>query len=51
LRKASKYSQTAVTISLPKGLLRQIDARADRLNIPRSQYLALLARRDILIGG
>ena len=51
LRKASKYSQTAVTISLPKSLLRQIDARADRLNIPRSQYLALIARRDIRIGG
>ena len=51
LRKASKYSQTAVTISLPKALLRQIDARADRLGIPRSQYLALIARRDILIGG
>ena len=51
MRKASKYSQIAISISLPKGLLRQIDARADRLNIPRSQYLALLARRDILIGG
>lgn len=51
MRKASKYSQTAVTISLPKSLLRQIDARADRLNIPRSQYLALIARRDIRIGG
>jgi hypothetical protein len=51
LRKASKYSQTAVTISLPKTLLRQIDARADRLGIPRSQYMALIARRDILIGG
>jgi hypothetical protein len=32
-------------------LLREIDARADRLGIPRSQYLALIARRDILIGG
>ena len=40
-----------MTISLPKVLLRQIDARADRLDIPRSQYLALIARRDILIGG
>lgn len=36
---------------MPKALLRQIDARADRLGIPRSQYLALIARRDILIGG
>jgi hypothetical protein len=51
MRKASKYTQTAVSISLPKELLRQIDARADRLGIPRSQYLALIARRDILIGG
>ena len=40
-----------MSISLPKALLRQIDARAERLGIPRSQYLALIARRDILIGG
>ena len=42
---------TAVSISLPTALLRQIDERADQLGIPRSQYLALLARNDIVTGG
>jgi hypothetical protein len=51
LRKASKYNLTAVSISLPTVLLRQIDERADQLGIPRSQYLALLARKDIVAGG
>jgi hypothetical protein len=51
LRKPSRFAQTAVSVSLPKSLLRQIDQRADSLGIPRSQYLAMLARRDIVTGG
>ena len=51
MRKASKYSLTSVSVSLPTALLRQIDVRADQLGIPRSQYLALLARKDIVTGG
>lgn len=51
MRKASKYNLTAISISLPTILLRQIDDRADQLGIPRSQYLALLARKDIVTGG
>jgi hypothetical protein len=51
LRKASKYNLTAISISLPTVLLRQIDDRADQLGIPRSQYIALLARADIVTGG
>lgn len=51
MRKASKYNLTAVSISLPTALLHQIDERADQLGIPRSQYIALLARKDIVTGG
>ena len=51
MRKGSKYSLTAVSISLPRSLLRDIDKRADSLGIPRSQYLAMVARRDIHTGG
>jgi len=51
LRKASKYNLTAISISLPTVLLRQIDERADQLGIPRSQYIGLLARKDIVTGG
>jgi hypothetical protein len=51
LRKASKYNLTAVSVSLPTVLLGQIDDRAAELGIPRSQYLVLLARKDIVTGG
>ena len=51
MRKASKYNLKAISISLPTILIRQIDDRADQLGIPRSQYIALLARKDIVTGG
>lgn len=51
MRKANKYNLKAVSISLPEILIRQIDERANQLGIPRSQYLGLIARRDIVIGG
>ncbi len=43
--------QTAVSISLPKDLLARIDARAKSLGMPRSRYLALLAKTDVEQGG
>ena len=43
--------QTAVSISLSQDLLDQIDARAEALGLPRSQYLGLIARKDIMVGG
>ena len=49
--KERSKGQTAVSISLPKELLDQIDLRAGALGLPRSQYLALVARKDIMMGG
>jgi hypothetical protein len=43
--------QTVISISLPRELLARIDERAASLNIPRSRYLALLARTDVDRGG
>ncbi|MGA1206035.1 MAG: hypothetical protein ACO3ZW_09600, partial [Opitutales bacterium] len=43
--------QTVVSISLSRGLLADIDARAASLNMARSRYLASLARKDVLQGG
>ena len=43
--------QTAISVSLTKELLTQIDARADSLGLPRSRYIALLAQHDIARGG
>jgi len=43
--------QTAVSISLPKDILSQIDARAGALGIPRSRYLSIIALQDISKGG
>ena len=48
--KERTQGQTAVSISLAEGLLAQIDARAIARNLSRSQYLALLARNDIMQG-
>jgi metal-responsive CopG/Arc/MetJ family transcriptional regulator len=39
--------QTAISISLPKQLLAQIDDRAAALGLNRSQYLNVLARNDL----
>lgn len=41
-------NQTAVSISLTKELLEEIDTRARLLGLTRSQYLIQLARRDLL---
>lgn len=45
--KPRSAGQTAVSVSLPAELLSQIDARAKRLGLNRSQYLSVLARRDL----
>lgn len=49
--KTRSPDQTAICISISKELLAQIDARAGSLNLPRSQYLALLALDDVVRGG
>ena len=49
--KERSKGQTAVCISLSKAQLAEIDARAAALNLSRSQYLALVARKDIMRGG
>lgn len=43
--------QTATSFSCEETLLRRIDDRARSLNMNRSQYLAALARRDLVEGG
>jgi hypothetical protein len=43
--------QTAVSISLSQELLKRIDARADALGLPRSQYIAMVVRKDVMLGG
>lgn len=43
--------QTAISVSIGKELLVKIDARAASLGLSRSQYLANLARHDVLSGG
>ena len=49
--KRRSKGQTSICISLTKAQLAGIDARAAALNLNRSQYLALVARRDIMRGG
>jgi hypothetical protein len=43
--------QTSTSISLPEDLLAEIDRRADRLGLSRSQYLIRLAEKDLSEGG
>jgi hypothetical protein len=43
--------QTAISVSIRKDLLAMIDARAETLNMTRSQYLAVLAQHDLSRGG
>ena len=43
--------QTAISISLPKRLRAEIDARARSLHISRSEYLIRLAAADVKRGG
>lgn len=46
-----KADQTAISISMSRELLDQIDRRAQNLGLTRSQYLAHLARQDCVEGG
>jgi len=39
--------QKVISVSIPEELLKQIDARAESLGLPRSTYLVLLARADL----
>jgi hypothetical protein len=39
--------QTVVSVSLPVELLQEIDRRAESLGLARSQYIALLADKDL----
>jgi metal-responsive CopG/Arc/MetJ family transcriptional regulator len=47
MQKPRSPGNTACSISLPVGLLREIDERAAALGLSRSQYLSHLARADI----
>ena len=49
--KQRSNDQTAISISLSKGLLAEIDARAKALGLSRSQFLAQIARTNIDQGG
>lgn len=43
--------QTAISVSITKDLLAQIDARTTSLGLTRSRYIAILAQQDIAKGG
>ena len=43
--------QSVINISLPPALLKEIDRRAESLELPRSRYLAAIAQQDIAKGG
>lgn len=43
--------QTAISVSIPQSLLDQVDERASALGLSRSQYLAQLARADLMERG
>ena len=43
--------QTGISVSMAKSLLEDIDKRATKLGLTRSQYFAQLARNDIAAGG
>ena len=45
--KARSQKQIAISISLSKSLLSEIDARAKAMGMSRSHYLAVIARLDI----
>jgi hypothetical protein len=50
LKERSK-DQAAISVSLPKAVLAQIDDRASDLRVSRSSYLVWLAQHDIAKGG
>lgn len=43
--------KTAISVSMTVELLEKLDARAESLGLNRSQYLAQLARADLVSGG
>lgn len=45
--KKRSETQTAVSFSVEKALLAEIDKRAESFGLSRSTYLALLARNDL----
>lgn len=49
--KPRSQGQTAISVSLPLDLLERVDTRAAALGLNRSQYLAQLARNDLLERG
>ena len=49
--KERSKDQTAISVSLPKSILAQIDDRANDLGVGRSRYLVWLAQHDIARGG
>lgn len=49
--KARSPDQTAISVSLSKSLLADIDRRAEQLGLSRSQFLAQIARTNIDQGG
>lgn len=51
VQKKRSEGQTAVSLSIEKDLLADIDNRAASLGLSRSLYLATLARQDIKHGG
>ncbi len=51
LKKNRSDSQTAISVSLSKSLLTEIDERARELGLSRSQFLAQVARINIERGG
>lgn len=44
-------NQTAISVSMTREMVAEIDARAKSLGLNRSQYLVLLARNDLVEGG
>jgi hypothetical protein len=51
MQKPRSKDQTAISISLSKGLLAEIDDRVKTLGLSRSQFLAQIARKNIDQGG
>lgn len=49
--KPRSAGQTATSFSCEETLLQRIDERARSLHMNRSQYIAALARRDLVEGG
>lgn len=47
VQKARSAGQTAISVSMPKAMVEEIDARAERLGLNRSQYLLQLAKQDL----